>query len=118
MYPRANYEMTEDDLRAILDACKPTPVLFLSGGVPIGGSQQENANRAWAKLGERMGFDHMTVRPVEGKSQRFFTAIPSETETQRNERIAREAEEKRLAKISQLKGEIATRQAELDSLAD
>ena len=85
MYPRTDYEMTEKDLKVILDACKPTPVLFGNGGQSLGGSQQENANMAWSKLGKKMGFDHMTVRPIQGKGMRFFTAIPSETDSQRRE---------------------------------
>ena len=32
MHPRTEYEMSEKDLEKILDACKPTPVIFLSGG--------------------------------------------------------------------------------------
>ena len=76
---RHEFEMTEDDLKALLDACKPTPVMYLSGGTPMFDSPQENANRAWAKLGEKMGFDSTTVRPSDpNKGQRFFTAEPME----------------------------------------
>lgn len=67
------FEMTEDDLKAILEACKPTPVMYLSGGRSMFRSQQENANDAWETLGKKMGFKHMTVRPSR-KGQRFFTA--------------------------------------------
>ena len=70
------YEMTEDDLKTILDACKPTPVMYLSGGTPMFNTSQENANHAWAMLGEKMGFDHMTVRPAGSDGMRFFTAEP------------------------------------------
>ena len=80
MYPRTNYEMTEADLKKILDACKPVPTIMLQCGKPS--SPQENANRAWAELGERMGFDAMTVQLIEGKSHRFFTAVPTENESQ------------------------------------
>lgn len=116
MYPRTNYEMTQEDLDRILDACKPTPVMFLSGGLPMGGSQQENANSAWQSLGEKMGFDYMTVQPITGKGNRFFTAVPSENATQRTERLAREAEERRRADITRLTAEIADKQATLDKL--
>ncbi len=68
------YEMTQSQLDEILDACKPTPVIYMSGGTPMFNSPQENANYAWEKLGKEMGFHHMTVRPITGKSQRFFTA--------------------------------------------
>ncbi len=116
MYPRTNYEMTQAQCDALLAACKPTPVMFASGGVPIGGSQQENANAAWADLGRQMGFDHMTVQPVSGKGMRFFTAVPSETQEQQQTRIARQAEEKRHAEILVLNTEIADRQKRLQEL--
>lgn len=79
-------------------------------------SPQENANQAWAELGRRMGFDPMTVQPVEGKNTRFFTAVPSETEGQRVARLDRKAEQARVAEISRLKDEINARQKRLSEL--
>lgn len=73
---RAQFEMTQADLETILAACKPTPVMFASGGVPMFDSPQENANRAWAELGQRMGFEPMTVEPA-GSDPRVFTAVPT-----------------------------------------
>jgi hypothetical protein len=116
MYPRVEYEMSEDDLKEILDACKPTPVMFLSGGTPMGSSPEENANRAWAALGKKLGFEPVTVKPVAGKGQRFFTAVPSETESARNERLKREAEEKRQREIEQVTVEITKLQERLRNL--
>jgi hypothetical protein len=77
---RINYEMTEADLAKLFDACKPT--VFIKIGNYTGSLPQENANRAWAELGARMGFDFMTVEPT-GRGDRFFTAVPLETEQQR-----------------------------------
>lgn len=68
------YEMTEVDLAELLDAMKPVPMIMLQCGTPP--SQQENANAAWARLGVKMGFQHMTVRPS-SKGQRFFMAEPA-----------------------------------------
>ena len=104
--PRVEYEMSKEDLEALLEACRSVPYMIVGGYAPF--SPQENANAAWARLGEKMGFDHMTVRP--GNSQRKFSAVPSETEAQREARMAREVEEKRAADIAQLKSEIAERQ--------
>lgn len=73
---RQLYEMTQADLDKILDACKPTPVMYLSGGKPMYNSPQENANAAWVELGDRMGFDGMTVQPAGRGGMRFFTAEP------------------------------------------
>jgi hypothetical protein len=73
---RTNYEMAEADLQKILDACKPVPMIALQCGEPS--SPQENANRAWQALGQKMGFDYLTVEPIAGQGNRFFTAMPLE----------------------------------------
>jgi len=117
MYPRTNYEMTQTDLDAILEACsRPAPVISFDGVHDAFPSRQENANRAWAALGEKMGFDPMTVQPISGKGNLFFSAIPSENETQRNERLQKEAEAKRVSDISRLHQEIDERRKALDIL--
>lgn len=72
---RQNFEMTEADLAGILEACKSVPMIMLQCGTPR--SPQENANAAWQALGDRMGFDHMTVRPT-GAGDRFFSAEAKE----------------------------------------
>lgn len=71
---KREYEMSEDDLEKILDASKPTPVMSVDGKTNMFGTPQENANRAWKALGQRMGFDYMTVTPLPDKGDRFFTA--------------------------------------------
>lgn len=114
MYPRTEYEMTQADLDTLLSAMKPVPYMIVGGHAPS--SQQENANRAWASLGAKMGFDHMTSQPIVGKGARWFSAIPSETEHQRDARLAREADEKKAERIVVLNQEIADRQRELDTL--
>ena len=68
---RRNFEMTQEQLNEILDACKPVPYMVIGGVIPR--SPQEKANEAWRRLGEKMGFDHMTVRPT-GQGDRFFSA--------------------------------------------
>ena len=115
MMPRASYEMSKADLAKILDACKPVSMIMLQCGTPR--SPQENANSAWARLGEELGFDSMTVRPIQGKGQRFFTAVPNETDAARDERLEIEAEEKRVAEISKLEAEIDDRRVLLKELA-
>jgi len=68
---RKNFEMTQEQLNTILDACKPVPLIALNCGMPP--SPQENANSAWAALGKDMGFKPMTVKPT-GQGDRFFSA--------------------------------------------
>lgn len=116
MYPRTNYEMTEADLETILNACKPVPVIMIGSYAPS--TPQENANRAWAALSAKMGFDYETVQPREGMGMRHFSAVPSESEAQRAARLANEAEVARTLEIATLKGQqetIAARLAELNA---
>ena len=75
---RKEYEMNDEQLEALLDASRPTPVMFLSGGRPMGPSPRENANYAWKKLGDELGFNWHTVQPVSGKCQKHFTAVEKE----------------------------------------
>lgn len=74
--PRREFEMSQEQLDKILEACKPVPYIAIQCGTPP--SPQENANYAWAKLGREMGFDAMTVKPSKG-GDRFFSAELSET---------------------------------------
>lgn len=114
MYPRTSYEMTEEDLEKILTASKPVMAIAVGGMAPS--SLQENANRAWARLGEKMGFDSSTVSPIPGKDNHHFSAVPSETGEQKEARLEREREEKRVAEIGRLKTEISERQEQLEIL--
>lgn len=68
---RKRFEMTEADLEVLKNASKPVVYIVIGGHPPS--SPQENANRAWKELGDRMGFDFMTVQPT-GEGDRFFTA--------------------------------------------
>ena len=69
---KKKYEMTEEDLEIIKDACKPVPMIALNCGTPS--SPQENANAAWERLGKKMGFFHTTVEPAGKGGERFFIA--------------------------------------------
>lgn len=77
---RKEFEMTKDQLEKILDASKPVTYMVV-GGVPPR-TPQQNANTAWACLGLELGFEPMTVKPVSGKGQEFFTAEVCKPNTQ------------------------------------
>lgn len=68
---RKEFEMTQQQLDKILDACQPVPMIMLQCGQPS--SPQLRANDAWEALGKEMGFHYMTVREST-KGPRFFTA--------------------------------------------
>ena len=68
---RKQFEMTQEQLETIMEACRPVALIALNSGMPS--SPQENANRAWEALGKELGFKHMTVKP-NGKGDRFFSA--------------------------------------------
>lgn len=69
---RKEFTMSKEQLEKLLDACKPVPYMIIGGIVPR--SPQENANAAWARLGEEMGFEPMSAQPVKGKGMEVFTA--------------------------------------------
>lgn len=71
---RKEFKLTDKQYKKLLRACRPTPVISFDGKTNAFGTPQENANRAWSILGHELGFDYMSVRPVPGKSDRFFTA--------------------------------------------
>ena len=73
---RREYELTEKQLTTVLDASKPVVCMQIGNCIPR--NPQENANAAWASMGKELGFHHMTVQPVVGKGQCFFTAEPDE----------------------------------------
>ena len=114
MYPRTEYEMTQEDFDTLLKAMKPVPMIMLQCGTPP--SQQENANRAWAELGKKMGFDSETVQPIRSKGDRWFSAVPSETDESRDRRLAAEKEAALKLRISELQDEIFERQKKLTEL--
>jgi len=72
---RSNFEMSESDLSTLLSAMQPVPMIMIQYGSPR--SIQERANDAWEELGQRLGFEHMTVQPS-GKGDRFFSAVAKE----------------------------------------
>lgn len=68
------FEMSEADYATLIEACQPVLAIALQCGPTS--SPQENANRAWCALGEKMGFDGMSVMPS-SKGKRFFFAEPT-----------------------------------------
>ena len=76
MSEKQEFEMTEEQQKKLLESMQPVPLIMLQCGSPP--SQQENANRAWERLGKEMGFQHMTVTPLVDKSDRFFLATPTD----------------------------------------
>ena len=51
---RREYVLTKEQLAALLESSKPSPVMYLSGGQSLFPSPQENANRSWKKLADEM----------------------------------------------------------------
>jgi len=90
---RQSYSLTDEQLKEIMEACKPVACMQIGGVGPS--SQQANANRAWEKLGKEMGFVGDSVQPY-GKDPKNFTAeeIIPEPEPNLNEiRIRRDGDQ-------------------------
>lgn len=71
---RVQFRMSQADYDGIISAInagRNTPLIAINVGMPR--SPQEAANDAWCALGNRLGFDGMTVAPVSG-SKLAFTA--------------------------------------------
>jgi hypothetical protein len=78
MTERCDFEMSQadfDGIMAKINSARSTPLVAIHCG-PIR-SIQEVANDAWKELGDRMGFDAMTVQ--RGRSDRHFSAITAAT---------------------------------------
>jgi len=70
---RKNYEMSQEDLDTLLNACKYAPLIMLQCGMPP--SPQERANNAWKAIGKKYHCDYLTIKPT-GNGDRFFSAEP------------------------------------------
>lgn len=75
---RQEFEMTQEEMDNIIAINKNggDPVMFLSGGTPIGNSLQEKINRYWAELGNKYHFNPDTVEGS-SKGNLFFLAEPT-----------------------------------------
>ena len=69
------FEMTKEQYQKLVTAGTSTPVMFLSGGRPMFSSPQESVNAAWKALGDEMGFDPTTARPIDNEGEMVFEAI-------------------------------------------
>lgn len=56
--------MTQEEMDNIIKINKEgsDPVMYLSGGIPMGRSLQEKINDYWSELGNKYGFKPMTVQ--------------------------------------------------------
>jgi len=72
---KQEFEMTQEEMDTIIAINKDggDPVMFLSGGTPMGRSLQEKINEYWDILGNKYGFDPMTVEG-RSKGKLFFIA--------------------------------------------
>lgn len=74
---RKEYALTDEQYKSLilaLDSARRQPVMLVGGVGPR--SPQAVANDLWGQLGREMGFDGMSVQPMPGKSERYFTAVP------------------------------------------
>ena len=70
---KQEFEMTEQELLELLDACTPVPYMIIGDYLPL--SLQDRANNAWKSLAMKRGFKWDSVEPSP-KGDHFFTATP------------------------------------------
>jgi hypothetical protein len=77
---RKMFRMSDSDYRALLDVCKAaySGPYIVAGGMPPP-DPSEAINNAWRELGNRMGFDAMSVEST-GINPHDFTAIPKDAQ--------------------------------------
>ena len=68
--------LNDEQYERLLNASKPVPYMIIGGIEPR--SPQENANDAWRALGQELGFDYMSVRPVAGEPRKFTADVEAE----------------------------------------
>ena len=75
---KQEFQMTQEEMDNIITINKGggDPVMFLSGGTPMGSSLQEKINQYWKIIADKYGFKQMSV---EGSSRGklFFLAEPT-----------------------------------------
>lgn len=78
---KQEFEMTQQEMDNIIAINKGggDPVMFLSGGQPMGESLQEKINQYWEILGNKYGFKPFTVEGS-AKGKLFFLAEPKPIE--------------------------------------
>lgn len=74
---KQEFEMMQEEMDNIIAINKGggDPVMFLSGGTPMGCSLQEKINQYWAILGNKYGFKPLTAEGS-SKGKLFFLAEP------------------------------------------
>lgn len=80
---KQEFEMTRQEMDNIIAINKGggDPVMFLSGGTPMGSSLQEKINKYWEILAEKYGFEPMGIEGS-SKGELFFLATPRKTKKQ------------------------------------
>jgi hypothetical protein len=68
------YQMTKEERLEIINALNRKPILG-ANGQPVLGPDYFMA-KEWERLGKKYGFDHRSARPVPGKDDTFFAAVP------------------------------------------
>lgn len=74
---KQEFEITREEMDNIITINKGggDPVMFLSGGTPMGSSLQEKINQYWLILSNKYGFEQMSVEGS-SKGELFFLASP------------------------------------------
>lgn len=76
---KQEFEITQEEMDNIITINKGggDPIMFLSGGTPMGSSLQEKINQYWEILSDKYGFEQMTVEGS-ARGKLFFLAEPKE----------------------------------------
>jgi hypothetical protein len=67
---KEKYEITDEEYAEILKINKEggDPLMYLSGGIPMGRSLQEKINDYWKGLALKKGFREGTIEPIDNRN--------------------------------------------------
>ncbi len=73
---KKEYKLNDEQLKEMLEACKPVPVVKIAGQW-LPDTQMDVVNNLWQKFGKKMKFDWKTAQGLPEKGQAYFKAIPN-----------------------------------------
>jgi hypothetical protein len=67
---KVKFTLTDEQFKRIVQINKKggDPVMYLSGGIPMGKSLPEKINDYWKEIGKDMGFNWTTIEPIDNRN--------------------------------------------------
>lgn len=67
------YKLTKAELKNLINASEEIDYIVIGETKPR--TPYERSIALWAEIGKRKGFDYTSVKPIFGKSEKYFDAV-------------------------------------------